>query len=528
MVLSTRRRRGTAAPLKEQANGVYVLGVSAMASLLLLGACGDPDPPPPLHTDDTGWSWPTPSSPACDPWLGDGGGRRERIEDHRYATLIGEDQADGLGYNVDCADDLAGPLPRAWVGGAPEYEELGNGGWLYVVQGGTRGELTPDDAHLVVRGDPNEHDGLGFTTSLGSTSPTEAMVFSGYPASGRFEHLSGAAHAFAIDRSPATVLTEDAEWIFLPTPYSGTYHALPVGDLDDDGLAEVVVSRTFDRDFVTPGELALFRGADLTAINDSGSAAATFTDASTVNLTGRSLWAADINGDGHADLIHGEPQIVGYSDPGRVAIRLGPLLPTDPAPQPLGADIEIWSPEASETGDLGSHAAFGDLNDDGAVDLVLSDVTVELDGVERTGQAYVFLGPLDSGTSLVAEQADIIVDGYAYRGMLGHIAVGDHDGDGHDDLIVAQAPWYSGSGCPGRVHVFRGPMQAGHLHARDDADLLYDNDVPDTIFGLSMKACDLDGDGDDEIVIGEPGFSSEGEWGRGRVQVVEGWDFTSR
>jgi hypothetical protein len=80
-------------------------------------------------------------------------------------------------------------------------------------------------------------------------------------------------------------------------------------------------------------------------------------------------------------------------------------------------------------------------------------------------------------------------------------AVGDFDGDGHDDLVLGDP---SGSGT---VYLYYGPLVSGSFTASDaDGDITGDGDA----FGVSLEAGDADADGCDDLVIGADGDDTVG------------------
>jgi hypothetical protein len=79
-------------------------------------------------------------------------------------------------------------------------------------------------------------------------------------------------------------------------------------------------------------------------------------------------------------------------------------------------------------------------------------------------------------------------------------AVGDFDGDGQDDLV--QAVSHDGRY---KAYVFRGPLPRGVATSADADVVIEAHDGPDGWPGLTFAAGDVDGDGRDDLVVGEPG-----------------------
>jgi hypothetical protein len=77
------------------------------------------------------------------------------------------------------------------------------------------------------------------------------------------------------------------------------------------------------------------------------------------------------------------------------------------------------------------------------------------------------------------------------------LASGDVDGDGHDDVVVG-APWPDV--IPGKVLVFLGAKGFG----RPDAVLRDPEEGSPEGFGYFLAAGDIDGDNQDEVIVGKP------------------------
>ncbi|MDF1798569.1 MAG: VCBS repeat-containing protein, partial [Planctomycetota bacterium] len=81
------------------------------------------------------------------------------------------------------------------------------------------------------------------------------------------------------------------------------------------------------------------------------------------------------------------------------------------------------------------------------------------------------------------------------------VCILDFDGDGHRDLAVG-VPGEPGAGYAGRVDIFRGPLLThGWTLTPKDSH-------PGDLFGYALAAGDLDGDGDEELAVGSPGWDA--------------------
>jgi len=473
-------------------------------TLLLLSLACRSEPPPTGTVDDTG---------ICDDALV-GDLDVVPLADHRRAWVQGDDHEDHLGTAVACAarsDGLDTPL---WVAGGPGLD----GGAVIAFEGLGTGELTEADARFVLRGDLEERDDVGQTVHIDAEA---GWVWAGSPGSFRHERSAGGIWGVQIATAGSEITHGDLDaYVVGDGRGAYAYRGLPLGDLDGDGQTELMVGHTYWSALATAeGFLALYSGDVLDGEVFVDDAAHTFVDPGNINHEGDQLGAADVDGDGHIDVIHGEPLTEGDGH-GRVAIRLGPLLGGSTA-KDLQADIELTG---TEGGVFGTYGSTGDLNGDGAVDLVFADLLAEVDGLDHAGTVYVFFGPFVPGTSISADDADLIVEGYAFYGHLAASVVADHDGDGFDDLIVAHTPEPETDDCAARLHVFRGPVPVGRVSALT-ADLTYAHDEVHTQLGSALAACDLDGDGDDELVVGERFYGTDDVPGQGRVHVIDGWAF---
>jgi hypothetical protein len=319
--------------------------------------------------------------------------------------------------------------------------------------------------------------------------------------------------------------------------------AVAVGDVDDDSFDDLAMGAPFtmrwDRQEFHAGAVYLLFGRqeppqcvdivqgqqDLSIFAAKGSS-----DWMRVGDTlGQALAIADLNDDGIKDLIVRNP------GPGKILIFWG----RGRGEWPRVIDLAQVEPDASLTGLWPSIAGGGmdlttihpgDFNGDGSLDLLVTQPTAYVEGLGTVGQALLFLGPWLEGTRS-AEEADVVITGAKASGLFGYVsAVGDINGDGLTDLLI---------GAPNEQRVY-GFLGRASWPARLDlageglADLIlegvspYDSiPLPPIEVPRTLAAQDLNGDGIDDILVGEPrGRGPEEErFSAGRVYVVFGRRF---
>ncbi len=143
-------------------------------------------------------------------------------------------------------------------------------------------------------------------------------------------------------------------------------------------------------------------------------------------LFGRSLAVADFDGDGFDDLVAMEPGATAGGDlwAGRGWVLKGPAF------NPV-VKFEARGPEKEEY--LGSGGCWtGDVNADGAVDILVGSYEYKVGSQLDVGRAHVFLGP-DYTVDIVLQEPE--PKGGAWFGFSGVLA--DFDGDSRDDVLVS-------------------------------------------------------------------------------------------
>ncbi|GGT81313.1 FG-GAP-like repeat-containing protein [Streptomyces coeruleorubidus] len=277
---------------------------------------------------------------------------------------------------------------------------------------------------------------------------------------------------------------------------------------------------------------------------------------------------ADFNGDGYGDVAFAAPyaKVDGKGMAGYVAVVYGGTSGLDPAKRTVVSQNTAGVPGAAEAEDtFGDALAVADLNGDGYTDLAVGssgeDVGTDTDG----GSVTVLWGSasgLKNGTSV----KDPAVSGHDHWGRL--LTAGDFDGDGKKDLAVGTGSshayvirgGFTTTGTTGAAKRVNTPetaysvdaMKAGDTNADGRSDLVLTYRVrldstesgswskgvaylgsptgPDTSVprplngGTSLALGDIDGDGYDEIALGNVFTKDDDHSGSlgGEVVVIRG------
>jgi hypothetical protein len=295
-----------------------------------------------------------------------------------------------------------------------------------------------------------------------------------------------------------------------PDGYFG-WSVCMAGDVNGDGYDDVVVGAYKEDPGTSPagaGRVYVFSGATGDTL---------YTLVSPNEEAGGNLgcWvsgAGDVNNDSNCDLIVGARNEDPGSSPnsaGRAYILNGPTG---------GVLYTLASPNEELNGRFGcSVCGAGDGDGDGHHDVVVG-AHGEAPGSSPTGagRAYVFSGATGETLHTLTSPNEE-ADGYLGWSVS---AVGDTDGDGHDDVVVG-APYEDPGPSPGdagRAYVFSGATGA-LIHT-----LASPNEETGGCFGHTVcGAGDVDTDGRQDVVVGawaeNPGPSPEDA---GRAYVFSG------
>ncbi len=230
---------------------------------------------------------------------------------------------------------------------------------------------------------------------------------------------------------------------------------------------------------------------------------------------------SDFNGDGIPDaaISEGIPNISG----GNVHVLYGTRAGLTAGPSGTALDDQRLVTMPMYSSRFGAALAVGDINGDGCGDLVVGDPIAGLnDEVESAGAIYVYYGSPTGLGSANEISLNSILPGYPAgddNDFGAALAIGDFNDDGLADIVVG-APGRDGGGevylLPGVRNPFL-PVLNARQFEQGDGTIPGTNEIGDRI-GSAFAVGDFDGDGVDDLAIGDPGENH----GAGAVFVLRG------
>ncbi len=294
------------------------------------------------------------------------------------------------------------------------------------------------------------------------------------------------------------------------------------GDIDGDGVAEIVAGSAHDDhlgafgEVAHSGSVAVFAADTWTGEHDPGDATDEVHGGASSDYLGQSVVVADVTGDGYADIVAGAPGVDGGAfDAGALYVLAGNSgLAWAVSGVAEAAMFQIAGDVASMALGDDPLPAPGDLTGSGRVSLAFTSSV--------TGEAWVYLDAVGRSGSVALAEADASWAGPAAGFATALACASDLDGDGVDDLVLGASGDATRAAAAGAVFVFPGGGAWTTGMSGADADGVFYGAAADDRLGAGLAGGgDLDGDGRGDLLLGAPGVDTEAADG-GAVYVVRG------
>jgi len=458
--------------------------------------------------------------------------------------IMGDDSYDESGYSVS-SGDINGDGYADVIIGAHWADQAGasSAGETYVIFGSSAPPATIDlnssFADMIIYGD-DANDWSGNCVSSGDINGDgyDDVIIGAFSANPAGRSEAGETYViFGSDAPPASVdLNSTAADMTISGDDAGdcSGYFVSSGDINGDGYDDVIISAPYadlagrsdaGKTYVIFGSDAPPASVDL----NSTTADMTISGEAAYEKFGRSVSSGDINGDGYADVIIGDPYATTSAGggAGKTFVIFGSFTP------PASVDLNSTAAGMTISGEgssnwSGDSVSSGDINGDGFADVIIGAFAADAPGGNDIGETYVIFGS-DSPPAEVdlnSTPADMTISGDDYADGCGwFVSSGDINGDGYDDVIIgAFAADPAGGNNAGETYVIFGssaPPANVDLDSTS-ADMTICGDDVNDHSGYSVSSGDINGDGYDDVITSAYRAEPTGRTNAGETYVIFG------
>lgn len=303
---------------------------------------------------------------------------------------------------------------------------------------------------------------------------------------------------------------DDATMIWTGSEDSLYYQAdaLSAKDFNGDGAAEVLLG--YPNNAYYTGAVGLFQPSGMSAGEyDITDADWLLSGGDSYQFLGSHVNGADVDDDGYDDMLlcgrgYRWSTASTYANAACFLVMGRTALGTEDDVDDM-AQVKFTESFLSSA-EYGSSTAFGDIDDDGTLDIVVA--------AAGRDTLYVYLDAASLSGTVRASDANYSIEGWTTPQYFGQsLSFGDVNNDGIDDLVVG-APdigtqlSYAKADEAGVLYVFEGGVSRTGTQTEADAGWTVSGDDVGDGFGYEVRLSDVDADGDVDLMVSAPADNS--------------------